>query len=216
MPDVFVPPNNAQQPTASPQSTPSALPMLTGHRIHLFSSYSEAPQGMSFQSQLPNETILLFLRPDFITNIPWIIGAILLIIIPTLIMILFRITNIPVLPLPPNFAIILTGFYYLLVAAYVFVNFITWYYNISLITTERVLDVDFRDLIYTNVAETKLTLVQDVSYTQVGVIRAIFDYGDVLIQTAAAIDNFDLYAVPQPRRAVQVVEELIGKEEHAP
>lgn len=80
-----------------------------------------------------------------------------------------------------------------------------------LVTNQRIVDIDFENLVYKNVAETKLTLVQDVSYTQTGAIRTVFDYGDVLIQTAGTIDNFDLHAVPIPERIVNIVEDLIGK-----
>lgn len=92
-----------------------------------------------------------------------------------------------------------------------FMSFITWFFNTSLITTERVVDIDFSEVVYKNIAETKMDLVQDVSYTQSSVIRTLFNYGDVLVQTAGTIDNFDLQAVPNPDRAVEIVEEQIGK-----
>lgn len=80
------------------------------------------------------------------------------------------------------------------------------------------MDLDFADIIYKNVAETKLDLVQDVSYKQIGVIRTFFDYGDVRVQTAAAVDAFAMNAVPKPQKVVEVIQELIGKEEetHVP
>jgi len=222
MPDIFVKPNqtttpapNAPAGSGSPASaSPTPVILQQGQKVHMFGAYTEKPLGVSFETQSPNETILLFLRRDFVTNIPWIIFSLFLAIVPTLLTLIFKVVNSPLPPLPIRYGVILLAFYYLIVATYVFVNFITWYFNISLITDQRVVDIDFTDLIYTNVAETKLTLLQDVSYTQIGAIRVIFDFGDVLIQTAAAIDNFNLYAVPRPQRVVQVVESLIGKEDN--
>jgi len=185
------------------------------HKVSMFSTYTEHPSDVSFQTQEPNEQILLFLRRDFITNVPWIAISIILILFPALFILAGNLLNTQFISLPLNYQLILLAFYYLIVATYIFINFITWYFNISLITNIRVIDVDFVDLVYKNVAETKLNLVQDMSYSQVGVIRTVFDYGDVLIQTAAATDNFNLLAVPRPQKVVQVVEDLIGKEENS-
>jgi hypothetical protein len=97
------------------------------------------------------------------------------------------------------------------VATYFYINFITWYYNVALITDQRVIDVDFSSLVYKDVATTKLSLVQDISYAQVGVVRTFFDYGNILIQTAGSLDNFIFESSPKPEAAVHIVEELIGK-----
>lgn len=228
MPDIFVSQNNSDKSNIgsveevaeeTPQETaakadmylPPNLKAASPSPIHGFSTYKEFPEGVTFDTQEDNETILLFLRKDFITNIPWIAGAVLLILAPFLLAFIIQFSNSPLAFFPSNFVLILGIFYYLIVIVYVFVNFITWYFNVSLITNIRVIDVDFADLIYKNVAGTKLSLVQDVSFTQVGAIRAVFDYGDVLIQTAGAVDNFVVDAVPRPERVVQIVEALLGK-----
>lgn len=218
MPDIFIPTNQTPQESSTASTTVSGnvpLPLLNRgrHPIHAFSSYTEMPIGVSFGTQESDETILLFLRQDFATNIPWISASILLLFAPFLISYIAAISQSPFLYFPPNFFLVIRIFYYLIIGTYIFVNFITWYFNVSLITTKRVIDVDFADLIYKNVAGTKLSLVQDVSFTQVGAIRAVFDFGDVLIQTAGAVDNFELHAIPKPERTVQIVEDLLGKEE---
>ena len=113
--------------------------------------------------------------------------------------------------MPQNYMLVITLFYYLLVTTFLFINFITWYFNLNIVTEKRLLDIEFQSVVYKNVAATKLTLVQDVSYSQIGVIRTIFNYGNVLVQTAGTIDNFIFEAVPRPEDAVHVIENLIGK-----
>jgi hypothetical protein len=93
------------------------------------------------------------------------------------------------------------------------VSFITWYFNVSLVTSIRVMDVVFSNLVYKNVSATKIDLVQDVNYSQIGVFRTFFDYGDVMVQTAGTLDNFVFEAVPQPENVVHIIEDLIGKGE---
>ena len=76
----------------------------------------------------------------------------------------------------------------------------------------KVIEVVFASLIYKHVSATKIDLIQDVSYSQVGVGRSIFDYGDVLVQTAGTIDNFTFDAIPEPENVVHIIEDVIGKE----
>src|SRR5260221_7251030 len=180
-------------------------------RMHIFSAFCEMPNGVTFETQEEGEIILLLLRKSFITNIAWVVFTILLALIPVGIAQFINIENTPLTLLSPQYMFVLLALYYLVILSYAFISFITWHFNTALVTSERIVDIDFSDLVYKNIAETKMDLVQDVSYTETGVIRTIFNYGDVLIQTAGTVDNFDLIAVPHPDRAVEIIEGLIGK-----
>lgn len=186
-------------------------PINIDNSVHLFSSFCKDPDGISFQSQEKGEKILLFLRRDFITNAKWILIGVVLAILPLLLVFSQQLFKNPLPFLTFKFYLLFLFFYYLFVAAYFYINFITWYYNVALITDRRVIDVDFSSLVYKDVATTKLSLVQDVSYAQVGVVRTFFDYGNILIQTAGSLDNFIFESSPKPEDAVHIIEELIGK-----
>lgn len=185
--------------------------MTSGH-AHIFSAFCENPYEVSFKDQEENEKILLILRRHFITNVSWIFITFILLILPAGFAILnsnFSIINLA--NFSTSFVVLLILFYYLSVSTYSFVNFITWYFNISIVTQKRIIDIDFSNLVYKNIAATKLAQVEDVSYTQAGVIRTLFDYGDVLVQTAGEFENFDFTAVPHPERVIKIIEDLIGK-----
>lgn len=205
MPDVFKTPSDTTQPLGS------LLPE-TPH-THYFASFCDHPGGITFQSQDPDETILLFLRKHFITNVPWILITIVLLSIPFLLSFIFASMqlNTPFTDLPPRFTTTFLLFYYLLVFAYVFIEFITWYYNVSIVTQKRIVDIDFSELVFHDVAMTKLSLIEDVNYTQVGFFRSLFDFGDVFVQTAGNENLFDFLAVPKPKTVVDIIEGLIGK-----
>lgn len=181
------------------------------NRMHIFSAYCERPEAVTFETQEEDETILLLLRKSFITNIPWLVLGGVFAIIPFIIIHFIPTGNTPLSLISGQFVFVLLFFYYLVILSYMLVSFITWYFNTSLITSKRIVDIDFSDLVYKNIAETKMDLVQDVSFTEAGVIRTLFNYGDVLVQTAGALDNFDLHAVPHPDRTVDIIETLIGK-----
>lgn len=221
MPDIFIANKTAPSFSASGERKKSlgkkqTYPAASLKKAHIFSSFCQNPTDISFKEQEKGEEILLFLRRHFITNIPWVLGVFILIIIPFLIVTLssshvFSEEIFSFIKLPAGFTVLLFLFYYLLIFTFAFVNFISWYFNVSLITEKRVVDVNFSDLVYKNVSATKLSLVQDASFLQIGVIQSLFDYGDVLIQTAGSLDNFNLKAVPYPEKTVQIVESLIGK-----
>lgn len=224
MPDIFIAEPRDKDATASEipyvlekqdrpdQPIPAIQSVIPSeHTVHLFTSFCKNPDGISFENQETNEKILLFLRKDFITNTKWILLGIVLVLLPMLLIFPQHLFGNLLLFLNFKFYLILLLFYYLFVITYFYINFITWYYNVALITDQRIIDVDFSSLVYKDVATTKLSLVQDVSYAQVGVVRTFFDYGNILIQTAGSLDNFNFECSPQPEDAVHVIEELIGK-----
>ena len=88
-----------------------------------------------------------------------------------------------------------------------------WFFNVYIVTTERVVDVDFYNLIYKKVSDADLIKIQDVSYNQGGVLRTLLNYGDVNIQTAGEVTNFDFEAVPQPDRVAKILQDLRQDEE---
>lgn len=180
---------------------------------HMFYAFLENPEGIIFEDLEGDEKLLLLLRRHFNTNIHWVFIAFVLLLIPLLLIPLQKHLEIfSFFELPARFFVIFTIFYYLLVFTYGFVNFISWYFNVSLITNKRVIDITFYDLVYKSVAATKVSLLQDASFIQAGVLRSLFDYGDVFVQTAGTLDNFSFPGVPKPEKVVRILEGLIGKE----
>lgn len=218
MPDLFEAPFAPQKPSPVAEKSSIAAANATQSKqeshIHALASFCENPQGMHFESQDDDETILLFLRRHPITNVPWILASIIFILIPPLLLLLSPFifaNNALTAQLPSSYVTVLLSFYYLVILAFVFINFIDWFYNVSLITNKRIVDIDFSDIVYHNVAATKIDLIEDVDYTQTGFVRAFFNYGDVEVQTAAEKTLFDFSAVPQPARVVNLIQDMIGK-----
>ena|SRR5581483_1391030 len=171
-------------------------------------SFALHPDGVYFANQGESETIHLFLRKHFITNVPWIVFSILLFILPP-IALPYLISVFPA-NISPNLGLILLAFYYIAVfGVVVLASFINWYFNVYIVTDERVVDVDFVNILYREISATRLNLIQDVTVKTGGVIRAVFDYGDVFIQTAGNEENFDFVAVPHPQEVAREIEQLM-------
>ncbi len=213
MPDLFVAEHKKTEKAEKIEEKKISSHPKQG-KVRLFTSFRENPYGIVFRNQEEGEEIILFLKKHIATNIPWIIKASVAGVAPFFIALILGILNTSI-PLPFNYILIFGVFYYFAIFGYVFLQFITWFFNISLITNQRVVDIDFSQLVFESVAATKLTQIEDVSYHQIGVLRSIFDYGDVSIQTAGAANNFISLAVPHPEKVVEILNDLIGENPNA-
>jgi uncharacterized membrane protein YdbT with pleckstrin-like domain len=103
--------------------------------------------------------------------------------------------------------------WYLLLTGFVLESFLTWFFNVYIITDERIIDVDFLSLIYRNISTAKIDNIEDVTATTGGAIQAMFDFGTVQIQTAAEKREFEFNDVPHPNRVSKLINELLLEEE---
>ncbi len=211
MPDIF----SENQPQTPKTQTKTATPTedVAMHPVHLFTTYSEHPRGITFAEQEDNETIILFLRRDFITNVPWIVSTIALAFVPFLIRFIFVSTGFSLFTLPDNLSFILISFYYLIVVGFVFANLVSWFYNIGLVTNRRGVDIDFLDLATINVATASLPDIKDVEYTQAGFFQSLFDFGDVRLRIEATGEVFVFEKVPRPSEVAGIISKIIGRQE---
>jgi len=173
-----------------------------------FSSLLYFPSKVEFVSKDSEEEIVLFLRRHWITNIPWIAVSIILLFAPAVL------GSFPILSfLPGSFQFIAVAIWYMVVVAYTFESFLGWFFNVCIITDERVFDVDFINLIYREITDADLDQIQDVTVRLGGAIRTIFNYGDVIIQTAGEVPRIEFTAVPNPDRVAKILRELRVEEE---
>lgn len=204
MKDIFV---------ASEQNEKKKTKIPHVEYMNILSSFCQNPKGVSFQTQKEKEKILLFLRAHFLTNLSWILITLILIVLPLMILAFLSSFKLDFLSAPAafRFTIVFTFFYYLLVSSYILVNFLHWFYNVFIVTSERIVDIDYSDIVVHNVAVTGLSHVQDINYTQSGFIPTLFNYGDLFVQTAGDERNFEAYSIPKPREATAVIGDLTGK-----
>jgi uncharacterized membrane protein YdbT with pleckstrin-like domain len=216
MPDVFV----SEKPKHKEVKPRSDQPNVTRHR-HLpykdglpghtrsrLAAYGYYPDHVKFVGADEKEKVVLLLRRHVITNLKWMIVSLLLFSTPLVLLLLGFLSTIPA-----DFLFVGLMFWYLISFAFTFEQFLSWFFNVYIITDERVFDVDFVNLVYREMTDANLDQIQDVTVKVGSVIRTVFDYGDVLIQTAAQVPEIDFEAVPHPDRVAQVLRELRVEEE---
>ncbi len=172
------------------------------------SAFLAKPPNTFFDSQTHQECILLLLRQHPITQVKWVITSIVLLFIP------FLFQYLPFIALlPSSYQFVITMGWYLLVFGFIFQVFLDWFFNVSIITDERVIDIEFLSLIFKHISYTQIEKIEDVTATTSGALGAVFDYGDVMIQTAAATDEFQFLKVPEPTEVAEFINQMLVEEE---
>lgn len=177
----------------------------------MFSAYIERPASCRFEGQDPGEKILLLLRAHPITNLPWIVLAVFLFIIPFLTPKAISLIGFNLAFLPPNFLVIFLIINYLLVLVVAFEGFLEWYFNATIITNEKVIDMDFEYLLYKAVDLAPLSKIEETDSVTSGFWGTIFNFGDVKIQTAGATVAIEMKNIPRPAIVADMILDLIGK-----
>lgn len=186
----------------------------------MFPAYVENPPNCRFEGQDTDEKILLLLRAHPITNLKWIIPAILLFFVPFLAPNFLLLLNMDILLFPQSYGIVFLIINYLLILTIVFEGYLYWYFNVYIVTDKNIVDVDFHSLLFKNIDVAPLRNIEDTSSSMGGILSSIFHYGDVFIQTAGATKNIDLHSVPKPHHVADFIldeahKHYGGRERHA-
>lgn len=224
MPDVFISSKGKQKkvesdkkhnvPKESEKVLMTKIPdgadrhSLPGHTHNPFAAYYFYPDNVKFINEDPEEKIILLLRRHPITNIGWISLAFLMIIAPS-----FFPFFLPFELLPFRYELVVTLVWYLITTAFVLEEFLKWFFHVNIVTDERIIEVDFLGLFYREITDANIDQIQDVTPRVGGAVRTFFNYGDVVIQTAAAVPLITFEAVPQPDKVAKVLRELRVEEE---
>ena len=203
MPDIFVSDNKKEEKIKKHLLKKVLYKDLPSSGFNPLGSIMFCPENLKFETMDSEEKVVLFLRKHWITNIPWMLMTILMFLIP-----IFT-SNLSIFEsIPENFMFIFILVWYLISTAYLLESFLTWFFNVYLITDERIVDIDFFNLIYKEVSDANIDKIQDVTYNMGGVIRTLFNYGDVMVQTASEVPNFEFLAVPKPDQVAKVLQDL--------
>lgn len=210
MPDIYINPQDKPKKTIKKikkilkkSIIPDNVESLPGHNHNPLSSFCYFPHHVNFINQEPDEKIVLLVRRHVITNVGWIVLVILMSFAPAIL------KTFPLLDfLPGRFQMVAILIWYLLTLAIAIQGFLSWFFSVNIITNKRVIDVDFDNLIYRKVTDAEITHIEDATVQMGSVIRTLFNFGDIVIQTAAEIPEVTFDAVPQPDKIDKILSEL--------
>ncbi|HNZ84642.1 MAG TPA: PH domain-containing protein [Candidatus Woesebacteria bacterium] len=186
----------------SPAAEPDVYGLL-GHTQNSFSSVLVKPKILSFQEQDDGEKIYVGLRPHWINNLSWIVTFVFMIFLP----ILFKYIDILDI-FPVSYVNFILVFWYLFTFIYAFEKFLSWYSNIFIITDQRIIDIDFKNILNKHFVQTRFAQIEDISSSIKGILGTFFNYGDVIIQTASEDNKIKFEKIPNPSKIIMVIKDL--------
>ena len=156
-----------------------------------------------FETQHISEQVILVLRAHPITQLPWIINS--LVLITVLFFLNFLFLNF----LSTSQTVFVNIFGFAFIFAYIWFNFLSWFFNVGIITNERIIDIDFHMVIYKEVTETQLSKIEDVTAKSGGFFASVFNYGNIFVQTAGTEVNIEFHNVPKPSEVTKIINSLV-------
>lgn len=184
-------------------STHEEVRDILGHTTNPLSSMIVFPDYFNFIERNDNEVIFTVLRPHWFTNLSWILLSIVMFIAPIIVKLLPINVNIP-----GNIFTLITLFWYLITFSFTLEKFISWYFDLSIITNTRVIDIDVKNLLDRKFTEAQIKKIQDISYKVAGVSQTFFNYGSIKIETAGENPNIEFEKVAFPNKVTKLLERL--------
>lgn len=172
------------------------------------SAYIPKPTMLSIDIQIEDEHIILLMRQHLFTQLRWIFAVIVMLFLPAV----FNFVGFFNF-LPPTYHFAATLGWYMITAGFFIESFLKWFYRVYIITDERIIDVDFISMVYKDVSTTKIDKIEDVTTISSGFFSSIFDYGTIIVQTAATKQELNFENIPYPSRVSALLNELMLEEE---
>jgi len=91
--------------------------------------------------------------------------------------------------------------------SYLLYNYLVWRWDVYILTSQRVIDINQKTLFHRVVSEATLGNIQDTTYEIKGVWQTFFNYGRVNILTASTGANINFEDVSQPQHVMDLVAE---------
>ncbi len=94
----------------------------------------------------------------------------------------------------------LLAVYILIIWQIFFTSLVDYYLDTWIVTDHRIIDIHQTGFFRRDISELRYSKIQDVSVKINGFIPTIANYGDLIIQTAGAVQEFHFQQIPDPNR----------------
>ena len=160
------------------------------------------------------EKIKFFIRRHWASMLGTIILIIFMIILPpSLVTIFLYNSNIEINSII-RLALILTGsIYYLMIASFSLVQWISYYYNVFIITEDEIIDIVQQGIFNRQINQISIVRIQDVSGEIKGILPTLFTYGNVVAESAGEkTQTYIIENIPNPMEVADRILELHNEE----
>ncbi len=164
----------------------------------IFSSFYPFPKNINFMSIGKKEAVVLIVRHHWTGLVSRGVLAFFALFFPFLIS--YSVPTWFDSAIGSTFFVVGLFLFFMMLSASILIDgFLKWFFQMNVITTSRIIDVDFVSITTHRVSETTFDQVQDVSHSPAGPFASFFDYGNLYVQTAGAKREFQFHNIPRPR-----------------
>lgn len=162
-----------------------------------------------FQGQRENEEVLRIIHRHWFNIFLQYIGIGCAALLVTIIFsVLPKVISLPPDALPSIFSSFLLNTFLLFIWLYVFLIWVDYYFDVWIITNERIVNIEQKGLFNREVSELRFSRIQDVTSVVDGFVPTILNFGDVYVQTAAEEERFVFRQIPDPYTIKDMVMQL--------
>lgn len=105
-------------------------------------------------------------------------------------------------------ALFIESLFAIFIWIYGFFIWIDYYFDIWVITSERIINIEQKGLFVRSMSELKYGRIQDVTAEEKGIIPTLLEYGNVYVQTAAEQERFIFRKVAYPYKLKDMIMDM--------
>ena len=163
------------------------------------SMLSVFPKDAEYEAQNKNEIIVYIVRQHVIVMLLPVFQFLGMVILPIVIILILASLDVELLASSSSVILALVIFWYIFTLTFAMQAYLRWYYNVFIITNERIIDIDVDSITSSRTSGSSIDKIEDVSIEQTAFLQNVFDFGNVSFQTAASRGEFEMPNVPRPR-----------------
>ena len=172
-------------------------------------SFIKNPENTSYKGEDSDEKIVFLIRQSSWATAGWVLSTIFLaVFILFALPQLSKITHDDERLFNNGFILLLTVFSYIVLFGHAFHRFLDWYFEVFLITTKKIVDIDKGAI---SISETPLENVQDVTSKIQSVFGQMLNIGSIHIQTAAEKGEFEFEMVDDPSKVRDTLSDMVAE-----
>lgn len=117
--------------------------------------------------------------------------------------------------LGPHVFLFLENLFLLFIWIFSFLIWIDYYFDVWIVTNERIVNIEQKGLFARVVSELELEKIQDITTDVEGVIKTFLNYGDLQVQSAAEQERFLFRNIPDPYAVKNLIMNLRENKEES-